>query len=93
VSPQHARDDAPDPTRKEQGGRRGRAVETAADVRQVLAEAIDNMRTNPDLDPLRKGRVLAQLASAALRAIEMGELEARVEAIETVLKRRKNRPT
>ena len=92
MSPQHARDDAPDPTRK-QGGQRGRAVKTAADVRQVVAEEIENMRTNPDLDPLRRGRVLAQLASAALRAIEMGELEARVEAIETVLKRRKNRPT
>jgi len=92
VSPQHARDDAPDPTSK-QGGQRRRAVKTAADVRQVVAEEIENMRTNPDLDLLRRGRVLAQLASAALRAIEMGELEARVEAIETVLKRRKNRPT
>ena len=89
----HTRGDALDPGRNEQNERRGRAVKTAADVRQMLAEEIENVRTNADLDPLRKGRVLAQLASAALRAIEMGHLEARVEAIEAVLKRRKNRPT
>lgn len=93
MSARHTRGDAPDPGRNEQNEQRGRAVETAADVRQVLAEEIENVRTNPDLDPLEKGRLIAQLAIAALRAIEMSNVEARVEAIEVMLKRRKNHPT
>ena len=93
MSARRTRSDAPDPGRNEQNDQRGGAMETAADVRQMLAEEIATVRTNADLDPLAKGRLIAQLASAALRAIEMSNLAARVEAIEVMLKRRKNHPT
>ncbi len=79
-----------DPARNGQGGPRGDAVLTAADVRHVLAEEIEHVRTNPDLDPLRKAGLLAQLARVALRAIELSNLEARVEAVEAALRLRKD---
>ncbi len=68
-------------------------VQTAADVRRVLAAEIDSVGTNPDLDPIRRARVLAQLARVALHAVELENLEARVEAIEVTLKQRKQAQT
>jgi hypothetical protein len=64
-------------------------IRTAADVRHLLATEIERLAANPDLDPIGKARVLAQLAGVALRAMERETLEARVEAIETALKVRK----
>lgn len=68
-------------------------VETAADVRRLLAAQITQLTANPDLDPLRKARQLAQLARVTLRAIELATLAARVEAVETALRFRKNEKT
>jgi hypothetical protein len=65
-------------------------VQTAADVRSLLAAQITLLTANPDLDPLRKAGQLAQLARVALRAIELDNLEARMEAVETVLRLRKD---
>ena len=70
---------------------RGRVVETAADVRQLLAEEIARMSAHPDLEPLRRARAVAQLARAALQAIELGTLAARLEAVEAALKLRKDK--
>ena len=67
------------------------AVKTPADVRRLLADQISQLTVNPDLDPLRKARQLAQLARVVLRAMEIESLDGRVEAIETVLRRRKER--
>jgi hypothetical protein len=78
--------------RKEQVGADGLTVQTAADVRRVLAEQITQLTANPDLDPARKARLLAQLAPATLRAIEVATLEGRVAAIETALQRRTDHP-
>jgi hypothetical protein len=64
-------------------------IRTPADVRRVLATEIESVAANPDLDPVRKARILAQLARAALRAMELETLDARVEAIESALKFRK----
>ncbi len=89
--PRNVGDEVHDPAHYGQGVSRGGTVETAADVRRVLAEAIDHLTANPDLDPLQKARVLAELARVVLRAIELGNLAARVEAIEAVLRRRKDR--
>ena len=86
----NASDDARDPARNGQDGPRGHAVLTATDVRRVLAQEIEHVRTNPDLDPLRKAGLLAQLARVALRAIELSTLEARVEAVEAALRLRKD---
>ena len=76
MRPRNPRNDARDPARNEQGGPRRDAVRTAADVRRVLSEEIEYLRTNPDLDPLRKAGLLVQLASVALRAIEQSTNEA-----------------
>jgi hypothetical protein len=64
-------------------------VRTPADVRHVLATEIERVAANPDLDPIRKAQTLAQLTRAALRAMELETLEARVQAIESTLKLRK----
>jgi len=48
---------------------------------------------NPDLDPLRVAGQLAQLARVALRAIELANLEARVQAVEAALRLRKEDQT
>ena len=63
--------DARDPVRDRQGGRRSRAAVTAADVRRVLAKGIDELRANPDLDPVRRARALAQLVREHRCAIEL----------------------
>jgi hypothetical protein len=90
VRPRSAGNDARDPARNGQGGPRGDAVLTAADVRRVLTGEIESLRTNPDLDPLRRAGMIAQLASVALRAIELSTLDARVEAVDAVLRLRKH---
>jgi hypothetical protein len=64
-------------------------VRTPADVRRVLATEIERVTANPDLDSIRKAQVLAQLTRVALRAMELETLEARVQAIESTLKFRK----
>jgi hypothetical protein len=67
-------------------------VRTPADVRHVLATEIERVAANPDLDPIRKAQTLAQLTRVALRAMELETLDARVEAIESTLKFRKETP-
>ena len=67
-------------------------VRTPADVRCVLAAEIERVAANPDLDPIRKAQTLAQLTRVALRAMELETLDARVEAIESTLKFRKETP-
>ena len=64
-------------------------VRTPADVRRVLATEIERVAANPDLDSIRKAQVLAQLTRVALPAMELETLEARVQAIESTLKFRK----
>jgi hypothetical protein len=64
-------------------------VRTPADVRRVLATEIERVAANPDLDSIRKAQVLAQLTRVALRAMELETLDARVQAIESTLKFRK----
>ena len=65
------------------------SVRTPADVRRVLATEIERVAANPDLDSIRKAQVLAQLTRVALRAMELETVEARVQAIESTLKFRK----
>jgi hypothetical protein len=80
-----------------EGGRPGarprtgdpQAIRTAADVRRLLSEQIMQLTTNPDLDPLRATRQVAQLARVALQAMELDNLNARVEAMEATLKIRR----
>ncbi len=68
-------------------------VQTAADVRQLLAAEIADVTAHPDLDPVRKAHALARLAREVLHAIKLATLEGRVEALEAALKVRSNPPT
>ena len=81
------------PANEGDSGRNRQGVQAAADVRRMLATQIENVMANPDLDPIRKAQVIAQLTRVALRAIELDTLQARVESIETTLKLRKEYQT
>ncbi len=80
------------PANERDSSRNRQGVQTAADVRRMLATQIEHVRANPDLDPIRKAQVIAQLTRVVLRAIELDTLQARLESIETTLKLRKDQP-
>jgi hypothetical protein len=61
---------------------------TAADVIDLLAEQVEAVRGDAEAGTLEKARTIGYLAGIALRAIEAGNLAARVEALEAVLKQR-----
>lgn len=63
-------------------------LRTAADVLDVLEEQVEKVRDDPDAGTLEKARTIGYLAGIALRAIEAGNIAARLEALETVLKQR-----
>jgi len=64
-------------------------LRTAADVLALLDEQVDAVRNEQDASTLEKARCIGYLAGVALKAIEAGDMAARVEAIEGVLKQRK----
>ena len=78
-------------------GQAGRAprtrVQTAAEVQEVLAAELEAVTGNPNLNPLRRASVVAQLCRELQVTIEMTTLEERIAAIEEVLKRRPSRRT
>jgi hypothetical protein len=61
---------------------------TAADVLALLGEQVEAVRSASDAGALEKARAVGYLAGIALRAIEAGNLAARVEMLEAVLKQR-----
>jgi hypothetical protein len=63
-------------------------LKTAADVLDLLEEHIRAIRAEQDAGTLEKARCVGYLASIALKAIETGNLAARIEMLETVLKQR-----
>ena len=64
-------------------------LRTAADVLALLAEQVASVRVDPEAGSLEKARTVGYLAGIALRAIEAGDLAARLEAVEAVLKGRR----
>jgi hypothetical protein len=60
----------------------------AADVLDLLAEQIEAVRNEQAAGTLEKARVVGFLASVALKAIESGNMAARIEMLEAVLKQR-----
>lgn len=60
----------------------------ASDVLRLLEEQVEAVRADTSAGALEKARAVGYLASISLRAIEAGDLEARLEALEAVLKRR-----
>ena len=63
-------------------------LKTAADVLQLLEEQVEAVRDEPEAGTLEKARAIGYLAGVALKAIEAGNLAARIEMLETVLKQR-----
>ena len=64
-------------------------LKTAADVLALLEEQVSAVRNDPEAGTLEKARVVGYLAGISLKAIEAGDLAARVEAVEAVLKARR----
>ncbi len=64
-------------------------LKTAADVLALLAEQVRAVRDAPEAGTLERARCVGYLAGVALKAIEAGDLAARVEAVEAVLKGRR----
>jgi hypothetical protein len=64
-------------------------LQTARDVLALLEEQVNAVRDESAATTLEKARVVGYLAGAALKAVEVADLSARVEAVERVLKRRK----
>jgi hypothetical protein len=63
-------------------------LKTAADVLELLQEQVEAVRAEPEAGTLEKARVVCYLAGIALKAIEAGNLAARIEMLEAVLKQR-----
>jgi hypothetical protein len=63
-------------------------LRTAADVLALLEEHVAAVRADREAGALEKARTVGYLAGVALKAIEAGNLAARIEMLEAVLKRR-----
>jgi hypothetical protein len=64
-------------------------LKTAADVLALLEEQVGAVRGDDTLTTVERARTVGYLAGVALKAIEAGDLAARVEAVEAVLKGRR----
>ncbi len=64
-------------------------LKTAADVLALLEEQVSAVRDDPEAGTLEKARCIGYLAGISLKAIEAGDLAARLEAVEAVLKARR----
>jgi hypothetical protein len=64
-------------------------LKTAADVLRLLEEQVAAVREERSAGALEKARCIGYLAGVALKAIEAGDLAARLEAVEAVLKGRR----
>jgi hypothetical protein len=60
-------------------------LQTAADVLALLAEQVEAVRNEQEAGTLEKARVIGYLAGISLKAIEAGNLAARIEMLEQVL--------
>ena len=64
--------------------------EGPADVLAVVAEQVNAVRADAFTEPTEKARILGMLCSIGLRCIEAKDLDQRLEAVERVLKLRKD---
>ena len=63
-------------------------LQTASDVLALVEEQVEAVRFEEEAGTLEKARTVGFLAGVALKAIEAGNLAARVEMLEAVLKQR-----
>ena len=64
-------------------------LKTAADVLALLEEQVGAVRGDDSLTTVERARTVGYLAGITLKAIEAGDLAARLEAVEAVLKQRR----
>ena len=63
-------------------------LQTAADVLALIEEQVEAVCAEAEAGTLEKARTVGFLAGVALKAIEAGNLAARIEMLEAVLKQR-----
>jgi len=68
----------------------GFRLDTAGDVIALIESQVEAVLEDAEAGTLEKARLIGYLASVSLKAIECGNLAARLEALEAVLKARKN---
>ena len=66
-------------------------LQRAADVLDLIGEQVEAVRADTEAGTLEKARCIGYLGGIALRAIEAGDMAARLEAVEAVLKQRRQR--
>ena len=66
-------------------------LKSARDVLALIRSQVEAVIADPEISTLERARVCGFLAGVSLRAIQAGDLEARLEALETVLKLRQDR--
>ena len=64
-------------------------VEHPSELLAVLAEQINAVRADHTAEPMERARTIGMLASVALRVVEANGLAERLEAVEKVLKLRR----
>jgi hypothetical protein len=64
-------------------------LKTAQDVLVLIEEQVNAVREESEAGTLEKARAVGYLAGIALKAVEVADLSARLEAVEQVLRRRK----
>jgi hypothetical protein len=65
-------------------------LETAGDIIALIENQVQAVLDDAEAGTLEKARCVGYLAGISLKAIECGNLAARLEAVEGVLKARKN---
>jgi hypothetical protein len=66
-----------------------RRLQTAQDVIDLLQEQVEAIRAEAFTGTLEKARAIGYLAGIAHKAIESGNMAARIEMLETILKQRR----
>jgi hypothetical protein len=66
-----------------------RRLQTAQDVIDLLQEQVEAIRAEAFAGTLQKARAIGYLAGIARKAIEAGNMAARIEMLETILKQRR----
>src|SRR5947209_15280847 len=66
------------------------ALDHPQDVLELLSEQVNELRADASVDPADRARTVGLLSGLALRAMDARDLTARVEAVERVLKLRRD---
>jgi hypothetical protein len=65
-------------------------LDVPADVLDLLTEQVNALRADATIDPAERARTVGALGGLALRAMDARDILARVEAVERVLKLRRD---